>query len=153
MLLLAMRVMLDKKTKEKKKSEFSTCLREKILLSSGLGNKGSVNTPLGCSPTSAKKLWKNRLFQGLNVNELSSTVTRKSFQNQTEPSRFSVGHIPFIPSLLILRVLIQLVTEHVKAFEVWSKIPHWLQRGGKEGRHLVFCAHPSSRLYCSITVI
>lgn len=90
-------------------------------------------TPPGCSATAAKKLWKNRLFQGLNVNELSSPVTRKSFQNQTELSRFSVSPIPFIPSPLILRLLIQLVTVQVKAFEVWSKIPPRLQSGGTEG--------------------
>lgn len=51
------------------------------------------------------------------MNELNSPVTRKSFQNQTELSRFSVGRIPFIPSLLILHMLIQLVTEHVKALK------------------------------------
>lgn len=67
------------------------------------------------------------------MNELSSSVTRKSFQNQTELSRFSVSRIPFIPSSLILHKLIQLVTAQVMAFEVWSKIPHWLQSSGNEG--------------------
>lgn len=52
------------------------------------------------------------------MNELNSPVTRKSFQNQTELSRFSVSRIPFIPSPLILHMLIQLVTAQVKAFEV-----------------------------------
>lgn len=52
------------------------------------------------------------------MNELNSPVTKKSFQNQTEEmSRFKVSRIPFIPSSLILHLLIQLVTAQVKAFE------------------------------------